>query len=261
MRDYLEAMEEAERDDAIRVVVTTGTGRTFCVGADLRELVDNLGRPVAELLNDDVIGGEKGLPPLSAKQQQLERFGVGRWAQRLYRLTKPSIAAINGAVAGGGTAIAVAQDYRVASINAVVSYGFLGVGSAPELGLSYRLPRLVGWRVARDFMLENQKLAAADAHAVGLVDVVVEAEDLMDNALRHAHRLAELPDLALRLTKSLLWSAADNQWDEQLRAEYSAQTLLFGLPDTQQLVRKLAEGLSARGTVPSARTTESKEIP
>ncbi len=246
MRDYLEAMEEAERDDSVRVVVTTGSGRTFCVGADLEELERNLGGPVRNLLNDNTIGGDKGLPPMSPKQFLLESLGVGRWAQRLYALTKPSIAALNGAAAGGGLAIAVAHDYRIASRAASLVCGFLSVGAAPELGISHRLPRLIGWRAARDLMLENRRLSADEACAVGLVDAVVEPDALIDAAMARAQRLAAQPDIALRLTKSLLWASTENRFDDQLRAEYAAQVLLFELPETQKIVGDFAARLANR---------------
>jgi 2-(1,2-epoxy-1,2-dihydrophenyl)acetyl-CoA isomerase len=240
LRELVEAFEAAEGDDEVRVVVTTGVGPTYCVGADLGELLDHLGAPTREMLNGTSVGGDKGAPPLSPDQQLLERLGVGRWSQRMAACTKPSIAALNGATAGGGLALAVAQDFRVASADIAIRAGFLGVGVGPELGLSYLLPRLTGWPAARNILLRNRVVRAEEALRCGLIDEVAPAGAALDRALALAGELADQPAVAMRATNRLLRDSADNSWREQLEAEYRTQLLLFGLPATRAALEKLA---------------------
>lgn len=237
-----DAFEDAERDDDVHVVVTTGSGPTFCVGVDLAELAEGLGSgaPTYELLTGTTIGGDKGLPEQSRRQRMVEQLGVGRWAQRMAACTKPSIAALNGPAAGGGLAIAVTHDFRVCSSRASLKAGFAGVGVAPEMGLTWLLPRLVGWRAARDVLLRNRTIRAAEALGLGLVDEVVAPEEVLPRALELAAELAAMPSTAQRLTKRLLSESADNSFDAQLAAEYRAQLLLFGLPETSTSLAALA---------------------
>jgi enoyl-CoA hydratase/carnithine racemase len=251
--DLVRAFEDAEGDDDVRVVVTTGSGPTFCVGVDLTELAEGLasGAPTYDLLNGTTIGGDKGLPEQSIKQRMVEQLGVGRWAQRVAACTKPSIAALNGPAAGGGLAIAVSHDFRVCSSRGSLKAGFVGVGVAPEMGLTWLLPRLIGWRAARDVLLRNRTIRAAEALELGLVDEVVAPEEVLPRALELASELAAMPATALRLTKRLLTESAGNGWEAQLAAEYRAQALLFGLPETRAslaaLAARIGRGTGARG--------------
>jgi enoyl-CoA hydratase/carnithine racemase len=246
--ELVEAFEDAERDDDVRAVVTTGSGPTFCVGVDLAELAEGLatGAPTYELLNGTTIGGDKGLPDQSVQQRMVEQLGVGRWAQRMAACTKPSIAALNGPAAGGGLAIAVTHDFRVCSSRASLKAGFAGVGVAPEMGLTWLLPRLVGWRAARDVLLRNRTIRAPEALELGLVDEVVAPDEVLGRALEMASELAAMPATALRLTKRLLAESADNSWDAQLAAEYRAQLLLFGLPVTRASLAALAAQVGSK---------------
>jgi enoyl-CoA hydratase/carnithine racemase len=246
--ELVTAFEDVERDDGVRVVVTTASGPTFCVGIDLAELAEGLGSgaPTYELLTGTTIGGDKGLPEQSLQQRMVEQLGVGRWAQRMAACTKPSIAALNGPAAGGGLAIAVTHDFRVCSARASLKAGFVGVGVAPEMGLTWLLPRLIGWRAARDVLIRNRTIRAQEALDLGLVDEVVPAEHVLGRALELASELAAMPATALRLTKRLLAESAENSLDAQLAAEYRAQLLLFGLPETRASLAALAAQVSGK---------------
>ncbi len=243
LRDLLAAFEDADADDDVRAIVTTGAGATFSVGADLDD-VDSViggGDPVepADLLNDGVLGGDKGTGVPSRDRRRLEHLGIGRWTLRMAAVTTPTVAALNGATGGGGLALAVLHDFRIAAAGARLTPGFLGVGVAPEMGLTYFLPRLVGWQQANRLLLRNPVLAAPDAERIGLVDEVVPDGAVLDEALRLAGELAELPSLALRSTKRLLRTAADNTLEQQLEAEYHHQLMLFGLPETRDALERL----------------------
>src|SRR5580765_4939601 len=169
------ALDEAASDD-VRAVVITGAGKGFCAGQDLTEF--------RELEHD--VGGH-----LEATYHPNVRA--------IRSLEKPVIAAVNGAAAGAGLSLACLCDYRIAADNAAFVPGFIGIGLIPDSGGSYFVARLLGPSRAFTWMSSNRKLSAEEAHAWGLVDEVVAADDL-------AERTAELAaDYAARPTRSSRW--------------------------------------------------------
>ncbi|WP_084216365.1 enoyl-CoA hydratase/isomerase family protein [Pseudonocardia spinosispora] len=248
LAEILEAFTEAAEDDSIRVVVTTGAGSTYCVGMDLQEADGQLERAPVDVLNDDLIGGDKGIGSLSRNQRLLEPAGgIGRWTRRIAGMPKPTVAALNGVTAGGGLAFAVLQDFRVAAANARLTPGFLGVGVAPEMGMTYFLPRLLGWRAANQLLLRNPVLGAEEAAGLGLVDQVAPEGRALPEAMELAEQLARLPTVAMQATKQLLSRSAASDLDGQLAAEYQAQLTLFGLPETRTAIAELRARLGRRG--------------
>jgi enoyl-CoA hydratase len=176
--------------DADRVVVFTGAGRGFCAGFDLDQAARMGALPDAELY---------------AGQQEWARATSG------YReLPKPVIAAVNGPSAGAGLALALAADIRIASPDASFSAAFIRLGlSGADSGVSWMLPRLVGLGHAAEMMMTGERIDAARAERIGLVNRVVPAAGLLDEALALAERLAALDPLALRLTKEALQANVD----------------------------------------------------
>lgn len=246
-RELLAAFEEADADDAVHAIVTVGAGRTYCTGMDLDDADDSaLDKQTTDLLNDGVLGGDKGTGSLSPHRRLLEQFGIGRWTQRFAAVTTPSVAALNGAVGGGGLAIAVLQDFRIAAAGARIVPGFLSVGVAPEMGISYLLPRLVGWRAANRLLLTNPTLTSEEAAEIGLVDTVVAPERTLESAMDLAARIAELPTVAVQATKQLLRSSMWNSFDQQLETEYRTQLMLFGLPETRESIEALRRRVGRR---------------
>ena len=246
-RDLAEAFDEAGHDDSIHVVVTTGVGDSFCVGADIADFPRVAGLAARELLVSDLIGGEKGLPPLSAGEVAVEEFGnAGRWALRMWALEKPTIAAINGMAVGGGLGVALLHDIRVASESARLGGGFAAAGLAPELGMSLLLPQLIGVSGAAELLFTGRLLRAEDARAAGIVSDVVPAERLLERAMELAVRIAAMPPLGLRLTKRLLRRGMGERMAEQLRAEYAAQVTLFDHPQTREALIRLTERVTRR---------------
>lgn len=239
-RELLAAFEEADADDAVRAIVTVGAGRTYCTGMDLDDATEEaLSKPTYDFMNDDVVGGDKGTGSLSRDRRLLERHGIGRWTKRIAAVTTPSVAALNGAVGGGGLAIAVLQDFRIAAAGIRIVPGFLSVGVAPELGITWLLPRLIGWQAANRLLLTNPTLTSEEAAEIGLVDSVVAPERTLADAMELAERIAALPSVAVRATKQLLAESGANSFDEQLVTEYRTQLMLFGLPETRERVAEL----------------------
>ena len=238
-RDLLAAVNEARDDDGVHVVVTTGAGSTYCVGADLSHLQHAQDYEPYELLtgglempDGTVLGGETGLRPLSPGGRRTDFQGAGsRWTAEFWALEKPTIAAINGSAGGGGLAIALLHDFRIAAVNAKLATSFLQLGVGPELGMSYLLPRMVGWSVASDLLLRGRTLTAEEAADLGLVNEVAPADKVLDQAMSLAEELAARPSIAQQLTKRELRRAMTSTFSEQLELEYRTQLSLFALHD------------------------------
>lgn len=250
--DLLRAFEEAKHDDSVHVVVTTGEGDTFCVGADraeLAELEDLDTQPAHDRLNDESIGGDRGHPVPSPEQRRIETMGIGRWFMRMWELEKPTIAALNGATAGGGLAIALMHDFRIGSVTAKYTTAFIHLGVTPEMGMSLLLTRAVGYQAAADLVLRGRTITGDEAASIGLIDRAVDADQVFDSAMELANELAQLPPLALQLTKRALRAAGNVSVEEQLRLEYQNQLFAFNSGEPQAAADRLraTSGQSTNG--------------
>jgi enoyl-CoA hydratase/carnithine racemase len=233
LKDILEAVEELERDDAVRVVITTAEGPIWCASADFEDLERNLGRPADDLLHDDSFAGAKGLVPQSAQARRFDQLGVGRWVLRFRRFGKPLVAALTGSVAGGGLSVAVMHDFRIASAEARFRAAFMSMGVGPELGLSYFLPRIVGLPVATDILLRDRKLGADEALACGLVHEVVAPGEVVVRARALAEELAAKPPLAVRAHLRALRASLENALPDQLSLEWDNQRICLTSDDAR----------------------------
>jgi 2-(1,2-epoxy-1,2-dihydrophenyl)acetyl-CoA isomerase len=183
-------------DDAIRAIVITGNGPSFSAGGDLKA---------------------KPLPIEPGSRRMREVFNPTML--RLATLPLPVIAAVNGPALGAGLSLALVADMRVASRRAVFSSGFVDVGLATDTGSSFFLTRLLGYGRAFEMLTTGQKVGPEQALAMGLVNRVVEPEELMSSALELAQLLASKPGVAVPALKELLGMATRNTIAEQLEAE------------------------------------------
>jgi enoyl-CoA hydratase/carnithine racemase len=164
------AVETAGRDPAVRAIVLTGAGRAFCAGMDMEELA---------VLPPEDIQAEEWMRP----------YDMNRRADYQTRYTyfpathKPIISAVNGAAAGLGLIMALYSDFRIASDKAVFATAFAKRGLIAEHGIAWILPRIVGHTNATDLLLTSRKIDAAEALAMGLVNRVVAADELLPQAL------------------------------------------------------------------------------
>src|SRR5262245_22388273 len=157
-----QAVEEASRDDAVRVIVITGAGRGFCAGLELS-------------LENIQASRERKKSSRHASLDDLE--WVGRWASAVTGCDKPVIAAINGPAIGAGCGLALAADIRLMSDAAVISTGYMRIGLCPDAGVSYFLPRLVGLSRATELIMTARDVKADEAERIGLVSLALSAED------------------------------------------------------------------------------------
>ncbi len=182
-------------DDAdTRVVVVRGAGRAFCAGLDLKEA--------------SASGGDAGSGGTSAGLRAQRH--IAELVMLMRRAPQPIIAAVRGAASGGGFAIALAADVRVASESARMNAAFIRLGlSACDVGVSYFLPRLVGASVASELLLTGDFIDAARAERTGLVSRVVPEDQLDACARAMAEAMLRNSPVALRLTKDCLKHSID----------------------------------------------------
>jgi 2-(1,2-epoxy-1,2-dihydrophenyl)acetyl-CoA isomerase len=200
-----DALKAAGRDEAVRVVILTGAGKAFCSGQDLGDLKLKYVPGYVPHLGDDL---RKRYNPV---------------VTRIREMDKPVIAAVNGVAAGAGLSFALACDIRVAAEEASFVEVFINVGLIPDSGSTFTLPRLVGMGKAMELCMTGDKVPAAEALRIGLVNRVVPGAELMAETRKVAARLAGLPARGLALTKRLINRSWSNDLAHHLEAEAFAQ--------------------------------------
>jgi 2-(1,2-epoxy-1,2-dihydrophenyl)acetyl-CoA isomerase len=215
------AIDDAARDDSVRVVILTGAGRGFCSGLDLSE--------PPRLPDGDL---RARLDPLA---------WVGRWVLAASRCEKPLIAAVNGAAAGAGFGLTLAADIRLHARGARVSAGYVWRGLSPDAGVSYFLPRLVGASRATEILLSGRDVDAEEAERIGLATAVYDDATFAEQVMVYAERLAAGPPIAFTLTKRLVHSSFDLTLEEQLARELTSIKTCFASADVADAIRAFAE--------------------
>lgn len=193
--ELYDAMQMADRNENVRAIILTGNGRAFCAGMDMDEL---------EVLAPDDIAAREWMRPynMNGRADYQTRYSY------FPGLSKPVIAAINGAAAGLGLVFALYSDFRIASSRAVFATAFVMRGLIAEHGISWILPRVVGHAHATDLLLTSRKIGADEALRLNLVHRVVEGEDLMNEARALATRLSEeVSPRSVKIMKRQLWEA------------------------------------------------------
>jgi enoyl-CoA hydratase/carnithine racemase len=184
--ELLEVLDRADADDGVRVVIVTGAGRAFCAGADL-------GAGAATF-------DGRGETP------EAHRDGGGRVTLRLFELTKPVIAAINGPAVGFGITFTLAMDVRLASTAAKIGFVFARRGVVPEACSTWFLPRLVGIAQAAEWAYTGRVFSAEEARAGGLVSRVVAPDALLPEARALAREIADgTSAVSVALIRQMLW--------------------------------------------------------
>ncbi len=232
MFDSLEASykEINERDD-IRVAVFTGAGRGFCSGVDIK------------------------LTPLSSGKRLRPNLGpTDYWTAKAQSVTKPTIAAVNGHAVGGGLALALAMDVRIASDQARLSTRFSQLGAPVLDGVGNLLPRVVGVPKALELLYTAEMLTGEKAAEIGLVNYVYPHEEFWEKTMDFARKLAQGPPLGLALTKWVVYNSYDKSFLEHLPNQLYASTINSRLAehDLQEGGRAFAERRdpSFRGVIP-----------
>ncbi len=203
--ELMEALDQADKDDAVRAIIITGAGRGFSAGADLQTAsFTQTGRKPEPVRRDD--------GSLDYGDERL-RDGGGRLALRIFECLKPVIAAINGAAVGLGATMLLPMDVRIASEQARFGFVFARRGIVPEAASSWFLPRIVGISQALQWSCSGRVFDAAEALQGGLVSQVVAADDLLPTARRIAREMtADSAPVSVALIRQMMWKmlAADH---------------------------------------------------
>lgn len=221
VHELIDVVEQADRDEATKVLVFTGAGRAFCSGADLSPSAQE---EAAEL--DEAAG-----------YRRITQGAIGRWGilfGQLGHFRKPVIAAVNGVASGGGFSLALAADIRIASTQASFISVFMRRGLVPDTGASFHLPQLIGVSRSLEMMLTGDAVSADQAERWGLVNRVVPPEQLMPEALELAHRLASGPSVTIELTKRLVHDLTREGLVRQLQNEAWAASVISRTEDVAE---------------------------
>ena len=221
LRDLL--AELPHRGDA-RVLIVTGTGRGFCSGGDVEEIIGELQRMD------------------SAQLLEFTRL-TGAVVKALRECPLPVIAAVNGVAAGAGAVIALASDFRLLSRAASFAFLFTSVGLAgADMGSAYLLPRIVGLGRATELLVLGDKVSAEQSERIGLATQVVDDDELASAAQALARRLADGPAFAYSTTKVLLTRELDMDLGSAIEMEAMTQALLMQSADHREFYAAWSEG-------------------
>lgn len=225
-----ETYEELEKltgdlahDETVKVLVLTGAGKGFCSGGSVDGIIGKL---------------------VAMKGDSLYRFTrmTCNVVKNMRHLKKPIIAAVNGIAAGAGAMLALASDFRILSDRAKFAFLFVRVGLAgADMGALYLLPRIVGQGKATELLFLGDTIDAQEAHRIGLANRVVAHESLSKEVDGLAHRLKDGPHCALGVTKELLNTEADVDFEVALEMEATAQAKCMETTDFHEGYRAFME--------------------
>jgi enoyl-CoA hydratase len=189
--DVHAALDEVRADRDCRVVVLTGAGRGFCAGLDLKE--------------GATVPGTEGAGPTRAGFATQQH--IATLVPKMRSIPQPIIAAVNGPASGGGLALALASDVRLAAASARFNVAFVKIGlSGCDIGVSWLLPRLIGASAAFELLLTGRLIDAEEAHRIRLVSRVVPDGDVVDAALDVADEIIANSQFGVWMTKEVMWS-------------------------------------------------------
>lgn len=214
--EILEAMQQFDADDEVRIIVLSGKGRAFSAGADIDEMMED--DPVAlELMNQ-----------------------FADW-DALALIKKPIIGAVQGFVFGGGFELALCCDLVIAARGTEFSFPEVNLGVMPGAGGTQRLTKLVGRAKALEWLWSGDRISSESALESGVINRIVEPEVLMEETMRLAGRLAKQPPLAVRLIKDSVNKAVDYSLYEGMQYERKNFYLLFASQDQKEGMNAFVE--------------------
>ncbi|MGC4058162.1 MAG: enoyl-CoA hydratase-related protein [Chitinophagaceae bacterium] len=194
-------LDEAEKDNAVRCILLSGSGKAFCAGQDLGESAD----------------------PSQLDFEQILKERYNPIVLKIRNMEKPVVCGVNGVAAGAGANLALAGDIVIAKESAAFIQAFINIGLIPDCGGTFMLPRLVGAARAMALCVTGEKVSAADAAGMGMISRAVSDERFEEECTAMAERLASLPTRGIALTKKLLNESFSNTLEQQLEQEMRLQ--------------------------------------
>lgn len=222
LADWAEALRECQADESVAAVVLTGSGRAFCSGGDLGTMGD-VGGNAALYIGDYL------------------RNHVHPVARAVDALQKPYLCAVNGVATGAGMDMALMTDIRYAARSARFAESYVKVGLIPGDGGAFLLPRLVGLSKALELLWTGEFVEAEEAQRLGIVSKVCDDDQLMDEIMALAQRLADGPRLAIRLMKQAVYRSLQLDFLAALDNVAGPMGVAFNSEDHREAVRAFAE--------------------
>lgn len=211
-------VDDISKDEDLYVIVLTGKGKAFVAGADISEMKDKNSIQAKEFAN-------KGM----------------NLFRKIEKMDKPVIAAVNGFALGGGCELAMCCDIRIASDRAKFGQPEVGLGITPGFGGTQRLPRLIGEGRAKELIFTANIIKADEAYRIGLVNKVVEGEELMDRAIQMAKDIASKAQIAVRNSKEAINRGLQVDIDTAMTIEENLFSLCFSSEDQKEGMKAFLE--------------------
>jgi len=194
---FQQRLDECQHDKNIRCVYITGAGKSFCAGQDLSEVVETDGQEINKMLR--------------------ELYNPIVW--KIRTMEKPVVGAINGVAAGAGANMALACDVVVATESSYFTQAFSKIGLVPDSGGTFILPRFIGWQRASALMMLADKIPAQEAEKMGMLYKMFPDEIFVEESIKIAEKLSNMPTKSLALIKHALNFSVRNTFEKQLKIE------------------------------------------
>lgn len=224
------AVDEAARDDEVRVLIITGAGRGFCAGGDFR---------YSQLRTHEIRPEEAEIRGAGVKGRLIQSIIYG--ILMLQRMDKPTIAMVNGPAVGGGFDLALACDLRIGSPNARFMVAFTRIGLVPATGGAWFLPRIVGLPKALQLLYTGDFVEAEEAHSIGLLNELVPAEKLEEETMALAHKMAQNPPMSLRMDKFMVYKGLGTDLETALGLGVACENMCLQSEDHLEGITAFAE--------------------
>lgn len=235
-KDLAAAIDHLSEDDQTRVVIITAAGRAFCAGGDFKF---------------DKIKGKQVLAPEDLDiwpetTREVRRGKIPPRAQRhiilgLQNLDKPTIAVINGVAAGFGFDLALACDIRLGSPKASFVIGYTSAGVAPDSGGTWLMPRVMGIGKTLEYIYTGDPCTAEEAYRIGLLNRLIPAEQLQEESMKIARKIAKGSPIAYRLSKLQVYKGLGMDLETALAFAMACVTIATGSEDHKEALRSFAD--------------------
>ena len=219
--EFAECISRLKADQEARILIIRGEGRSFCSGGNIIDAFKMYDAPAAEA--------------------QRNTIGFYQRFLSVRSLDIPTVAVIHGHASGAGLCLAMACDMRIASTDTKLSMAFIKVSLSPGMGGTYLMPQLIGTAKAMELCMLGENIDAQQALQIGLVNHVVEPEQLMDFALDFAGRIARNPVIPVRLIKKAIYQGLKSDLDAALNFEAFAQVGCFSTGNVQEAITAFKE--------------------
>lgn len=223
-KEIIQALKSADKDESVRCIMITGSGKAFCAGEDLAGVDENTDH--GEFLR------RRYHPMVKAMKQT----------------TKPIIAAVNGTAAGAGMSLALAADFRLVQPDTKFVSAFMNIGLIPDSGFLYMLPRLIGYAKALEIAVLGKPIKGTEAYQLGLATEVIEALEWEEKTTAFAEKIAALPTKSFSLIKRYMMDSMHAPFDEMLESEAQAQRIAGKSNDHQEGMQAFKEKRSPNFT-------------